>query len=481
MVMMNRCRWLHVSGVVLLALLQRSPALRLVGVIQERLLVAPGCAMLRSAMVTLASLGSLHAQTGATQFTYNRPPPFTGTVGTGFAPVVFSVTGAQTPASSFRITNLPPGLSVSGADSNGIVSPVSSGLIIGTPTQSGTFTTTIIAYHSTNAQGDTFGPTTIVFHIAGVPDTAPFFTQQPSPQSAVVGGNVTFTAAAGGSPPPTYQWRRNSTHLTGATNATLALSNVQSADAGDYSVVITNSAGSLSSNNAALIVTPPVDSNARLSNLSVRTALAASQTLIVGVVVKDGARNVLVRAAGPALAAFGLPSTMSDPLLELYDGRPVLVFSNNDWPASLIPTFTSVGAFGFPDNSKDAAFVREINGAYSIQARGPGPGVVLVEAYDTGAPTAARFVNVSARNRVGVGDDILIAGFTITGTGGKQLLIRAVGPKLATFGVVGAFALDYGSRDAASVVVLQPGGYTVQVRGADGGTGEALIELYELQ
>ena len=51
----------------------------------------------------------------------------------------------------------------------------------------------------------------------------------------------------------------------------------------------------------------------------------------------------------------------------------------------------------------------------------------------------------------------------------------------STFVGVGAFALDSGSRDAALAVVLQPGGYTVQVRGADGGTGEALIELYELQ
>ena len=156
-----------------------------------------------------------------------------------------------------------------------------------------------------------------------------------------------------------------------------------------------------------------------------------------------------------------------------------------------------------------------LNSAYSIQARGTGPGVVLVEAYDTGAPTAARLVNVSARNRVGAGDDILIAGFNIAGTGSKQLLVRAVGPKLADFKVdgllidpkleiydaagvrvtendnwnfalatifnsVGAFALDSGSRDAALVATLPPGSYTAQVRGADGGTGEALIEIYEL-
>jgi 7-keto-8-aminopelargonate synthetase-like enzyme len=50
----------------------------------------------------------------------------------------------------------------------------------------------------------------------------------------------------------------------------------------------------------------------------------------------------------------------------------------------------------------------------------------------------------------------------------------------ATFSAVGAFALGADSRDAALLTTLAPGSYTVQVRGADGGTGEALIELYEV-
>ena len=255
---------------------------------------------------------------------------------------------------------------------------------------------------------------------------------------------------------------------------------------------------------------------ARLSNLSVRTTMTAGQTLIVGVVVSGGgSRNILVRAAGPALAAFGLTTAMTDPRLELYNGTAV-VFENDNWPAALASTFTSVGAFGFANGSLDAAFVQPIDGARSIQARGTGAGVVLVEAYDTGTGNNPRLVNVSARNRVGAGDDILIAGFNITGTGAKSLLIRAIGPKLGAFGVtgflndpkleiyseagvklsendnwsstlapnfdaVGAFQLDVNSRDAALLTSLAPGSYTVQVRGADGGTGEGLIEIYEVQ
>jgi len=68
------------------------------------------------------------------------------------------------------------------------------------------------------------------------------------------------------------------------------------------------------------------------------------------------------------------------------------------------------------------------------------------------------------------------AGFNIAGTGPspKQLLIRAVGPKL------GAFDLDANSKDAALLIALAPGSYTVQVKGADGGTGEGLVELHEI-
>jgi hypothetical protein len=259
-----------------------------------------------------------------------------------------------------------------------------------------------------------------------------------------------------------------------------------------------------------VLVTGPTS---RLSNLSVRTAMAAAQTLIVGVAVSGGSRDVLVRAVGPALAGFGLTTAMVDPRLELYNGS-TRTFSNDNWPANLAATFGTVGAFGLTNNSLDAAFVQGIDGSRTIWALGTGPGVVLVEAYDLGSGNSPRLVNVSARNQVGTGDDILIAGFNVAGTGQKQLLIRAVGPKLGTFGVtgfladpklevysgsnkltendnwvaslavvfptVGAFGLDANSKDAALLTTLAPGSYTVQVRGADGGTGEALIEIYEV-
>jgi hypothetical protein len=513
--LLRRLRWLNLPGALLIALLQRTPLLKVATNAESALTVSSAGAVVRSALATVASLGAVHALAGATAFVMSRPNPIAGTVGVALAPLYFTYTGTPAQPLSFRVVgSLPPGLSFVPAPTSAGYVNATTPFIVGTPTTAGSYTVRVQGYNNVNGTGETNNELMpIDFIITAAASVAPTITLQPVGLSARVGENVTMTAGASGSPAPAFQWRRNGSAVLGATASSLALTNVQLTDAGDYSVVISNAAGSVTSNPATLIVTSATGT-ARLSNLSVRTTMGAGQTLIVGVVVSDGSRDVLVRAAGPALAAFGLTSAMTDPLLELYNGSN-MVLANNDWSPTLATMFASVGAFSFTSGSKDAAFVQGLNAAYSIWARGTGPGVVLVEAYDTGPTTAARLVNVSARNRVGTGDDILIAGFNISGTGAKPLLIRAVGPKLTVFGVggvlvdprleifndagvkvtendnwssvlaadfasVGAFALDNGSRDAALIATLPPGSYTAQVRGSDGGTGEALIEIYEL-
>jgi pectate lyase/pectin methylesterase-like acyl-CoA thioesterase len=96
---------------------------------------------------------------------------------------------------------------------------------------------------------------------AAKPDIPPAITTQPVSQAVVAGSNVSFTVAASGTPPLSYQWRKNGAPLAGAaagaTTETLALSNVQLSDAGIYSVVVSNSAGTIESAPAALSVTSP--------------------------------------------------------------------------------------------------------------------------------------------------------------------------------------------------------------------------------
>jgi len=328
---------------------------------------------------------------------------------------------------------------------------------------------------------------------------------------ATAGDTVTLSVTASGSPTPTFQWFKDGVLLFGATSNSLALSAVSPGNAGSYTVVVTNGAGSVTSSAANLTVNP----SSALSNLSVRSTMLSGQTLIVGAVVKDGTKTVLVRAAGPALAKFGLMGLV-DPRLELYTTGASPTAINDDWPGSLTATADSVGAFPFDAGSKDAALSQSPSGSFTVHAKGTGSGTILVEVYDTAGGVSPRLINVSTRSQTGTGADVLIVGFALNGTGTKQVLIRGIGPGLAAFGVagtvvdpliavfngggsqiatndnwdptlattfaqVGAFGLPANSKDAALLVTLPAGTlYTVQLSGVNNGTGEALIEVYEV-
>ena len=360
--------------------------------------------------------------------------------------------------------------------------------------------------------------------------------EQPASQTVAPGGNATLSVQATGSGNVRYQWRRNGLALAGATSATLAISAVTAANAGDYEVIVSDANGPLTSRMARLAVDTPRPG--RLVNLSVRgTARGAAAPLIVGAVVDGDRKSVLVRGIGPSLAAFGVAGVMLDPVIEVHgrvNGGEVVLALNTDWGvggaaavASLRATFATVGAFDLADTaSRDAALVTSIEGANTVHVYDGGnrSGVVLVELYDASSVGNARLVNLSARNFAGTGDNTLIAGFVISGNVPKRLLIRGVGPRLATgFGVAGALAdpkvelylseggrstlfaandnwaetgagparaafvtagafdlPDPTSRDAALIVTAPAGAYTAQVSGVANTTGEALIEIYEL-
>ena len=87
-----------------------------------------------------------------------------------------------------------------------------------------------------------------------VTGSPPFISGQPADRTVPVGSTAAFTVTAAGTLPLSYQWQLNGTNLTGATDSLLVLANVQFTNAGTYSVVVTNLAGSVTSSNAQLIV-----------------------------------------------------------------------------------------------------------------------------------------------------------------------------------------------------------------------------------
>ncbi len=260
---------------------------------------------------------------------------------------------------------------------------------------------------------------------------------------------------------------------------------------------------------------------ARLVNIATRAAVggAAGVPIPGFVIAGNGTKSVVVRAVGPTLGVFGVNGVLTDPRLSVVSGSTT-VATNDNWLPADAAAMTAAGAFSLPPGSKDAALVASLGaGDYTapVTATDGGSGVALVEIYDGALNSGASIVNASTRAFVGTAESVLIPGFVVSGTGTIRLLVRAVGPTLAGFGVtgtladptitlyrgatvlatndnwssatnaaeiaataatVGAFPLPTGSNDAALVVVLPAGSYSAVVSGVGATTGTALVELY---
>ena len=277
----------------------------------------------------------------------------------------------------------------------------------------------------------------------------------------------------------------------------------------------------------------------KLGNISTRgAATSGAGAMIAGTVVRGTRpKQFLVRGIGPALGAFGVTGFLADPVLSIFNGTGQLVTSNTGWgtnlnTAAIVTAARDFGAFALTANSRDSALLVTLNpGTYTFQltSASGATGNALVEAYDLDVidATSSRAINISTRGQVGTGENILIAGLVVQGQASRTLLIRGVGPTLTQFGVTGtladpvikvidssgatiatndnwgdttlangravtadevelaagasgAFALAASSKDAALLITLVPGSYTIQVSGTNNTTGLALVEAYDV-
>jgi endonuclease/exonuclease/phosphatase family metal-dependent hydrolase len=104
----------------------------------------------------------------------------------------------------------------------------------------------------------------------------PTILTQPQSQTNSIGSLVEFTVSASGTAPLVYQWRFNNATLSGANTSSFTITNAQSTNAGDYTVVITNVAGSVTSAIAALTISSDLAINSQPQNLSVAVGENAS-------------------------------------------------------------------------------------------------------------------------------------------------------------------------------------------------------------
>ncbi len=265
----------------------------------------------------------------------------------------------------------------------------------------------------------------------------------------------------------------------------------------------------------------------RVANISSRARITSGAGLAIAGFVINGneAKPVLIRAVGPTLASFGLPSALSAPVLDLFNGAGTKIASNTGVasapnPAGIAAAGTAAGAFAL-GNADSAILTTLAPGAYTAQVSGANntQGVALIEVYDLSpASTAQKLFNISTRATAGTGDATLTAGIVVTGNASKRVMIRAVGPGLNQFGLTGTLpspvlvltnqagqtvatgsnwsasadaaaitaasaqsgAFPMVAGDAAMIVNLAPGAYTAQVTNAAGASGVALVEVYEL-
>ncbi len=123
-----------------------------------------------------------------------------------------------------------------------------------------TATLTIATARTSDAGNYAVTVTNYLGHVTSTPvaltvnNYAPTITTQPAPQRGEIGGIVVFSVTATGAPSPTYQWQKEGIAIAGANLATLTLTAIQPSSAGNYRVVVTNSAGSVISDAAALTV-----------------------------------------------------------------------------------------------------------------------------------------------------------------------------------------------------------------------------------
>jgi hypothetical protein len=290
---------------------------------------------------------------------------------------------------------------------------------------------------------------------------------------------------------------------------------------------------------------------AAIGNLSARSLVSPDHGPLVGgfVIAGAGTKGLLIRASGPALAAFGISAPLATPILTVYDATGKIIAQNAGWSDSadagaIRSTAVQVGAFAFASGSADSAVVIRLPpGSYTANVTGQSSGISLLELYDTDLwpiVSTSRLVNLSSLCYVGSGESAAVTGMTVPI--GRSLLLRAVGPTLAQFGVpnllqnpridlirppytsspvsgsiyypardvannagwndtvspildglsafgsadqiraaallCGAFPLPEGSHDSAMLVSLNLQ-MTIQISSVDGRTGTALVEVYD--
>ena len=359
-----------------------------------------------------------------------------------------------------------------------------------------------------------------------VQDTAPV-AQAPAITSAA---STTFTIGAGGNfSITTTGTPTSSVTLTGPRpswlsfidnndgTATLSGTPDLNSDASyPFTITATNGVSPAATQNFTLFV-PQASAGTKLINISTRLLIMTGDNIAIGgfIITGPDSKKLLIRGLGPSLTQFNVPNALQNPTLELHNGSGSVITSNDDWKDT---QQTLIEATGFaPSDDRESAILITLQpGSYTAFEAGKNSttGIGLMEVYDLDTAANAKLTNISTRGFVQIGDNVMIGGF-ILGAAGEpgSVVIRAMGPSLIPFGVVNALvdptlalydsngtliASNDNWKDTQQTSIqntgLQPqndlesaifatlpvANYTAIVRGKNGSTGLALVEVYSV-
>jgi Cysteine-rich secretory protein family/SdrD B-like domain len=322
----------------------------------------------------------------------------------------------------------------------------------------------------------------------------------------------------------------------GVGGVTVTIANVNSyavtASSGGYSVpvpgsgdyTVTFSGGSVPTNQKAVSVlngqnvkadyivtgsTSPTPT--KLANISTRAMVGTGTNVLIGGFIVTGTESkpVIVRGIGPSLP---LPGKMLDPTLELHNASGAMIGFNDNWGQAANSAAIAESGVA-PSNENESAILMSLApGSYTVVLAGANQttGTAVVEVYDLDTAADSNLANISTRASVQTGDNVLIGGLIVAGTSATDAIVRAIGPSLDVPGAMADPTLELrdasgtllGSNDnwrstqetailasgvaptrdaeAAIVTSFPPGSYTAIVRGANGTTGIAVVEVYQL-
>jgi Zn-dependent metalloprotease len=273
--------------------------------------------------------------------------------------------------------------------------------------------------------------------------TAPAITGQPASVTVNAGQTATFSVTATGTAPLSYQWRKNGTNISGATSASYTTPATTSTDNGaTFSVVVSNSAGSATSNNATLTVTSggstsytEVESNDTIATANV---VSSTVTSITGnlTVSTDVDYYAITLAAGEKIAVNMTGPTGPDWDLYLVNSAGTTLTSSTGSTTSESMTYTNSGSSSVTVYIKTIVYSGTSSTPYTLALTRttPAPSVTYTEVESNNTQATANAVADNVTKIVGyIGSSTDNDYFNVNVAAGKTLTVNMTGPTGSTY------------------------------------------------